>query len=401
MHIKILSSFNKFVKPFLTKSIFRDERILNRFKKTIQEMFLAQSTELTKVSRNRIDKDKYYKCYYVLIQRFFNNIRWSYDNLRKKYIYLTSSFVRLNQVIAFDYSELIKPKGDKMEYIDYVHDGKDNKQKLGYWISVAAIKTNGVLQLLDFNVFSLLAHGIKSKTEIILDTITKVYSVTKGKGIAVFDREFDNLYIFQVILALKNVFFVIRAKNQRTIILSKKIKGSVLNIENYFYKTAKTFFYKKKKEVYEIAYRKIYLNHIGNLYMVVSRSQTNPKRKWFLYTNQEVLNDLIAKRVVEQYTERWQIEVAIRTLKQEMKIEKLRVRKYDAIRKLVFLSVVCMHISVKYLLHAGKKLIQFIAEKAELYTDEIKHFGIFTGINKIFSEQIDPKEFNDIWFSPG
>jgi hypothetical protein len=393
MNSKILSMINSFVNSLTAVSTFKDKRLSNRCKFILQEMLLAGSSILTSITRNRIETEKKFSCQYINIQRFFNNTRWSYQKFFNKLLYLTCSYLKDNQVIAFDFSEMIKPKGKKLEYLDMVHDGSTDSVKPGYWISCAAAKVNGYLLPLYFHTFSMKAKGAIGKIEEILKAVNLIYQ-RKKQFTAVFDREFDNTRVFQHILSLKGVSFVIRAKNQRKVTFENGHYGKINSIEESFFSQSKLLSRKSKKEKnkYEYAFTSVKINNVGKVYVVGSRSILNSKKKWYLYTNIPVKNYKQAKQIIEYYRQRWQIETTIRTVKQEMKIEKFLLRKYEAIQKMTLVSSAVIFFTTKFLLNAGKKILQYTKERAEIFTKNLNAFSVMLALRKIYTMPLSEQE---------
>lgn len=385
MNNKILTLINNFINSLSAVSTFKDKRLSNRCKFILQEMILAGSSTLTAIARNRIESEKKFTCQYINIQRFFNNTRWSYQKFLNKLMYLTCSYIKNNQVIAFDFSEMIKPKGKKLEYLDKVHDGSTDTIKPGYWISCAATKINGYLLPLYFHTFSMKAKGAIGKIEEILKAVKLIYE-RKKEFIAVFDREFDNNRVFNTILSLKGLSFVIRAKTIRKVTFENGHYGKINSIEESFFSQSKLLSRKSKKEKnkYEYAFTSVKIDNVGKLYVVGSRSITNSKKKWYLYTNIPINSYKKAKQIIEYYRQRWQIETTIRTVKQEMKIEKFLLRKYEAIQKMTLISSAIIFFTTKYLLNAGKKILKYTYQKAEIFSKNLTAFSVMLALRKIY-----------------
>ena len=75
--------------------------------------------------------------------------------------------------------------------------------------------------------------------------------------------------------------------------------------------------------------------------MIVSRLAGHDK-PMMLLTNLSVENVKDAKRVLRLYIRRWECEEAIRFLKSQVNLEKIRTFSWTSIRRLVLLSVLVM-----------------------------------------------------------
>ena len=100
--------------------------------------------------------------------------------------------------------------------------------------------------------------------------------------------------------------------------------------------------------------------------------------------------------ILEMYFTRWKVEESIRFLKQEYRLEDVRVRNYAALQNTVsFLSAVFYFLSV----YMGRKLklnilLKKLCEKAKRFfqVPTFKQYALADGIFRIF--------FNRAWKSP-
>lgn len=395
MRIRMITMIDNFCKSFSKKKAFSDKRLLNRFYLIIQEMMSAGNTKLTEICRHRIEAGKNQFCQYVNIQRFFNNDRWSYEAIKKRLSYVTGRFISSKMVVGFDFTEIIKPKGRKMEHIAYVRDGKTNSNKLGYWAATAAVKIKNQLMPLYFHPFSVEADEVKSKTDEMLKAIDAVYRSAKNKDfVAAFDREFDNSTIIDDLIDRESLSFVIRANHRRTLYVNGIKYTELKDLVPILKEKEKVRQYSKKN--YYVSFISVKTERFGKLSLVYSEDCSNPDRTWFLYTNQKVKNYKDALKVIHQYKKRWQVETTIRTVKQEMSLESSLLRKYTAMQKMMLLSTICIFMTTKLLLQAPKKLCKMIKQEAEVFTKEIKHFAVLIAYRKIISSKLTDEEMGQL-----
>ena len=98
-------------------------------------------------------------------------------------------------------------------------------------------------------------------------------------------------------------------------------------------KTPFTFKSPRKGEIFNVGIRKVYLGN-EQLWLVVSRRQKNKDAlSWYL-TNVDGLRKSVMITVMHAYGLRWRVEEYHRQIKQDYQLEKICLRKYNAIKNM-------------------------------------------------------------------
>jgi len=274
-------------------------------------------------------------------------------------------------VLALDLSDVNKPFAKKMDYLAGVWNGSEGKVGNGYWIAeVTAAQVNKEeITPLYSELYSCQKEGFESENRQILKAISTVNEKIKNKGIWVLDRGGDR-YILVEELGKMNLSFVIRCKGNRDFTDKtgriRKIADILKSIDCPEKYTAQI-----DKEGYTETIA-LELGRKGDLFIgdtkvsliVIKGFSSMPM---LLITNV----DKSCQELLEIYLTRWKCEESFRFLKQEYKLEDVRVRRYASLRNTVallhgvfyFLSVYLgkrlrMNILLKKILEKAKRFFQ-------------------------------------------
>jgi hypothetical protein len=266
-------------------------------------------------------------------------------------------FVRDDTPIILDLSDIAKPLAKKMDYLATVRDGSTGELVNGYWLVelyASLSRKNPVPVLLE--PFSHEEPCSPGQNPVVLAAVDKIFKLTDRRGVLVVDRGFDGWVMFEDWLN-KKYRFVARLVGKRHLLCfsgcsEQSEAGQWVPIQAGQLADQIPTPYRFDKLVKRRGKPTIRITQIGwmkvrlpgrdeALTLVVSRLAGNDK-PMMLLTNLSVDNLKDAKRIVRFYIRRWECEEAIRFLKSQVQLEKIRTFRWTAIRRLVLLAVLVM-----------------------------------------------------------
>jgi len=261
-------------------------------------------------------------------------------------------FIKDDTPIILDLSDIAKPYAKKMDYLATVRDGSSGQLVKGYWLVelyASLSRKNPVPVLLE--PFSHEEPYSPGQNPVVLDAVHKIFELTDNRGVLVVDRGFDGWVMFED--WLDNKFrFVARLVGNRHLLCFFGDSGQWLPIRadqlaeqiptpHRFHKLVKRYG-KSSLRITQTGWVRVRLpGRNEGLTLVVSRLAGIDKAMMLL-TNLTVENLKDAKRVLCFYIRRWECEEAIRFLKSQVNLEKIRTFRWSAICRLVLLAVLVM-----------------------------------------------------------
>lgn len=259
--------------------------------------------------------------------------------------------------IILDLSDLAKRLAKKMDYLATVRDGSTGELVNGYWLLelYASLSHKNPVPIL-LEPFSHEEPYSPGQNPVVLKAIHKVFELTGNRGVLVVDRGFDAGVMFEDWLDNK-YRFVARLVGKRHLLrfsgdIGHGNDGHWIPIQarqlaeqtptpHRFYKLIKRKG-KPSLRIKQIGWMKVHLpGRDEDLTLVVSRL-AGVDKPMMLLTNLPVENLKDAKRVFRFYIRRWECEEAIRFLKSQVNLEKIRTFRWSAICRLVLLAVLVM-----------------------------------------------------------
>jgi len=266
-------------------------------------------------------------------------------------------FVQDNTPIILDLSDIAKPLAKKMDYLATVRDGSTGELVNGYWLVelyASLSRKNPVPVLLE--PFSHEEPNSPGQNPVVLAAVRKIFELTNKRGVLVVDRGFDGWVMFED--WLDNTYhFVARLVGERHLLRfpggsQQSEVGQWVPIRARQLADQVPTPYRFDKLVKRRGRPAIRITQIGwmtvrlpgrdeVLTLVVSRLAGQDK-PMMLLTNLPVENLKDAKHILRFYVRRWECEEAIRFLKSQVQLEKIRTFRWSAIRRLVLLAVLVM-----------------------------------------------------------
>ena len=261
-------------------------------------------------------------------------------------------FVQDDTPIILDLSDIAKPYAKKMDYLATVRDSSTGELVNGYWLVelyASLSRKNPVPVLLE--AFSHKEPDNPGQNPVVLAAVHKIFELTNNRGVLVVDRGFDGWVMFEDWLDNK-YRFVARLVGNRHLMQVYGSSGQQIPIRadqlaeqtptvHRFDKLVKRYG-KPSFRITQIGWVNVRLpGRNEDLTLVVSR-RAGVNKPMMLLTNLTVNNHKDAKRILRFYIRRWECEEAIRFLKSQVNLEKIRTFRWTAICRLVLLSVLVM-----------------------------------------------------------
>lgn len=263
------------------------------------------------------------------------------------------SFFKNDTPIILDLSDIAKPLARKMDYLATVRDGSTGRLVNGYWLVelYASIGHKNPVPVL-LEPFSHNEPESPGQNPVVIDAVHKIFKLTGNRGVLITDRGFDSGIMFDNWLDNKYRFVARLVGNRHLTQIYEDGKQPIpiradqlaeqTRTPHRFYKTVR----RNGKVIFRVAqmgWVKVRLSgRDEDLTMVVSRIPGVDK-PMMLLTNLSVENSSDALRVMLYYVRRWECEEAIRFLKSQVNIEKIRTFRWRAICRLVLLAVLVMN----------------------------------------------------------
>ena len=261
-------------------------------------------------------------------------------------------FIKDDTPIILDLSDIAKPYAKKMDYLATVRDGSTGELVNGYWLVelYASVSRKNPLPIL-LEPFSHEEPESPGQNPVVIKTVHKIFELTNKRGILVADRGFDSFVMLEDWLDNKYKFVVRLVGNRHFKPIYDSFEQHTPIMADYLADQIPTPYRfdkivkrrgKKKVHITQIGFTKVKLpSRDETLAMIVCRLAGCDK-PMMLLTNLSVEDSKDAKRVLRLYIRRWECEEAIRFLKSQVNIEKIRTFNWIAICRLVLLAVLVM-----------------------------------------------------------
>ena len=268
--------------------------------------------------------------------KFDNNIK---EALAKVWLF----YFHDDTPIILDLSDIAKRLAKKMDYLATVRDGSTGELVNGYWLIelyASLSRKNPVPILLE--PFSHQEPYSPGQNPVVLAAVHKIFELTGNRGVLVVDRGFDAGVMFEDWLDNKYRFVARLVGNRHLLRFSggseRYETGQWVPIRAQqlaeqiptpyrFGKLVKRHG-KPAFRITQIGWVKVRLpGREEDLTLVVSRL-AGVDKPMMLLTNLPVVNLKDAKHVLRFYIRRWECEEAIRFLKNQVNLEKIRTFRW-------------------------------------------------------------------------
>lgn len=274
------------------------------------------------------------------LKRLLNHLttaRGQLQTMAEAYRRNVAQYVHPDTPIIIDLTDLAKPRARKMQYLALVRDGSEHKLVPGYWcVEVYAHLNKKRIVPLAMDVFSIEDPKIGSQNLQIQRTVNAVNQATNGKGIWIADRGFDGLNSYETWLSL-DCHFVVRQRGDRCVMTANGVRIIERDLVEHLRQT-----WAQANRPSEIVFTKVYLPDQPKPLYLVASWRPGCEEPLMLLTTMVVENLQQAKQIIRYYKRRWACEEASQFLKSRVGLERFRIRRYEAIRRLVLLAMFAM-----------------------------------------------------------
>ena len=305
-------------------------------RKFIGEMLLGLLKEpgiyVTDVARSLGEEMKLKKTW----ERLNRNLRREglWERLLEVNLLQQARRVRQMRYCVIDVSDIQKSEATQIEGLSLVRDGDKSSRDnpvIGqgfHWLNAVMADKEGVLPVYS-ELYSMELEERSENWRIV--EITKKVGVVHPEVIFVLDRGGDRSKLLdEFINELRH--FIIRGAAQRSLGV-RRGSSKLYNIQHIANGTKCSLIYKScRGKTFYVGIRRVYYGE-QPLSLVVSR-RANGAVSWYL-TNLEGSSEQVMETVMGGYGLRWRIEEYHRQIKQDYRLESIRLRKYMAIKNMV------------------------------------------------------------------
>ena len=256
----------------------------------------------------------------------------------------------------------------------------------------AHLKKKHILPLA-LDVFSIDDPAVGSQNLQIDRTVKAVNKAIDGNGIWVADRGFDGLNSYETWFSV-NCNFVVCQRGDRCVVLPNGVRIIERDlVERLRHRRAQA------NLPTNIVFSKVYLpNNQKPLYLVASWLPGS-EEPLMLLTTMVVENYQQAKLIIWYYKQRWACEEASQFLKSRIGLERFRIRRYEAIQRLIILAMFAMGF-LTWILLRNKHLTQRIFFYTSRFRKKTKfvYYRLLDGLQEF--ARLKRLRFGEILFEP-
>ena len=345
---KTRNLLNEFMAPIMAKADKPRRKFLHQ---ALGAILLSGSLIVSEFARWIHDdcSDIFYR-----LKRLLNHLvcpRADLQPMVQAYRQAMAQHIHPDTPIIIDLTDLAKPRAKKMKYLAYVRDGSEHKLVPGYWcVEVYAHLKNKRVLPLALDVFSIDDPAVGSQNLQIARTVEAVNEAIDRRGIWIADRGFDGLNMYETWFSL-NCHFVVRQRGDRYVVTGTGVRiierDLVEHIRHHWAQT---------NSPNNIIFSKVYLpDNSKPLYLVGSWLE-GAEKPLILLTTMVVETLQQAQQIIRYYKRRWACEEASQFLKSRVGLERFRIRRYQAIQRLVILAMIAMGF-LTWILLRSKRLV--------------------------------------------
>jgi len=306
-----------------------------------------------------------------------------------------SARVQEQTLLILDLSDVVKPYGQKMEYLARVRDGSTGEIADGYALTqVIAVENQGrEITPLYGDLFSSAAADHISENEEILRAIGHVSRACPERGVWVIDRGADRGELFDELVPRdKKKRFIIRLRKDRHL-RSGELKAPVLDLARATALPYRQLIVREEKGEertltlrYGVRSVRLPQHPQVPLWLVVVEG--------FGQDPLMILTNVPTRRqeqsvwwIASAYLSRWRVEEAIRFIKQAYDLEDVRVRTYERLRNMTVLVTAAMYFTAVVLGTRIKLQILAVraiaAAKRFFGVPDFRYYAIADGIREL------------------
>jgi len=256
----------------------------------------------------------------------------------RRYRQAVSLHIQPDTALILDLTDLAKPRARRMAYLDLVRDGSAGQLVKGYWcIEVYAHLTDKRVMPLAMEVYGIPDPAVGSENLQIERVVTAVHQDLQGKGLWVADCGLDRLEAYEMWFSL-NARFIVRQRGDRTIVTPSGTRMILRDFVDHLYQRGS-----HEVHGHRIVFSRVHLpDHPNRPLYAVASWRPGADEPMILLTTQVIETLDQARQVLHYYKKRWACEEAAQFLKSRVGLERFRVRRYEAMRRLAILAMFAM-----------------------------------------------------------
>jgi hypothetical protein len=300
------------------------------------------------------------------------------DNLPDAWLRLAAPTANRMPFIAVDPSDIAKPHGKAFDHLDIVRDASDcEKRKLPGFHTIQIEATDDRHRNLPLwhQLFSTKDPAYPGWYETIARAILAVLEHVGYDATWLFDRGCDAGEFYPFLQAI-GVTWVVRQLQTRNVIfgdeqtiLMRDLAESLRKPHDVLVPYVSKRTHKVKHWPLRFGYAPVRLPGLpGRFWMIVITDLRD--EDMVLLTNDDIQTVEQAKRIVLAYMRRWGIEEGTRCWKQKTGVEGFRVRNWNSIRRLTFLSMLAYGIQALWLIARPSSARRLIA-RVKVFIKEV------------------------------
>jgi hypothetical protein len=334
----VLHKTKKMLSEFLSPIIANTDKPRQKFlRQTVAAILLSGCLVVKELTRWIHDdcSDLFYR-----LKRLLNHLVSPCGDLAAAvagYRQSLARYISADTLLIIDITDLAKPRAKRMKYLSNVYDGSEQKLVPGYWCLevYAHLKHKRVLPLA-MDVYSLEDPAVGSRNLQIERTVDAVNKAVNGNGIWIGDRDFDALNLYQIWFSRK-CHFVIRQRGDRHVVTPNGVHILQRDLVEYLRQRAA----QTDTNTNTVFCKVLLPNNQRALYLVASW-RAGCDEPLLLLTTLVVENLEQAEQIIWYYKQRWVCEEASQFLKSQVGLECFRIRRYEAIQRLLILAMLAM-----------------------------------------------------------
>jgi Transposase DDE domain len=275
------------------------------------------------------------------LKRLLNHLASPRGDLKaavRRYRQAVAGHIAPDTALILDLTDLAKPRARRMAYLDLVRDGSEGQLVKGYWcIEVYAYLPHKRVLPLALEVYGSPDPAVGSENLQIERVVTAVHEDLQGQGLWVADAGLDRLEAYEMWFSL-HAQFLVRQRGDRTIVTPSGTPMILRDFVEHLY----------QRGAHEVGNQRIVFGRVHlpdypdqPLYAVASW-WLGAEEPMILLTTQVVETLDQARQALRYYKQRWACEEAAQFLKSRVGLERFRVRRYEAMRRLAILAMFAM-----------------------------------------------------------
>lgn len=290
-----------------------------------------------------------------------------------------AGYIKPDTPLIIDMTDIAKPRARRMKYLNQVRDGSENKLVNGYWcIEVYAYAKGKKVIPLSLDVFGIDDPSVGSQNLQIERNIDAVNKAFDGNGIWLADRGFDGLNLYEMWFS-RRCRFIVRQRGDRYVLTANGVRILERDLLEHL---RRQWLHKGRHS--DIVFCKVKLpDHNQHVYLIACwrEKSDNPL---ILLTNLVVENERLARQIISYYKKRWSCEETIQFLKGRVGLERFRIRRYEAIKRLMILAMLAMGF-LTWILLKNRQLTKYLFSLTSRFRKERKfiYYLLLDGLQEL------------------